>query len=153
MSTRWCDLSSSQNIMFGHIWLKPRHWVFWKDQNMNIQKFSHFQTCLENSHWCKLTGIQFVPLFLIGFWGRGDAGNALRSCLFPWRARWCVSQTTVTWFFLFSSFSIHFPFQSHIPLVFFMLSLLCACLPFPFYVPTFESLMANRRETDIRSFL
>lgn len=42
MSTRWCDLSSSQNIMFGRIWLKPRHWVFWKDQNMNIQKFSHF---------------------------------------------------------------------------------------------------------------
>lgn len=30
MSTFWCDLYSSQNLILSHIWLQPRHWLFWK---------------------------------------------------------------------------------------------------------------------------
>ena len=51
MSTFGCDLYSSQNLIRGHIWLQPRHWVFWENQSMSIllemRTFLIFQTCLE----------------------------------------------------------------------------------------------------------
>lgn len=128
MSTFWCDVCSSQNLILDHIWSQTGHWVFWKNRSINVQKFSHFP----NMFGKLATGASW-GVFNLKTWsweGSGPGmvpGRPLRSWLDLLRIRWYVRWDHChlgRFYFLPPAFvwlcSLAF-------LIFLMLSLLCAC--------------------------